>query len=149
MGVYNPTGSGGVHTDRIMSGGKRVAKGMGFAAAAASAAKKAGVPLKQGQAMVAAASRSASPAAKKANPNLKKVTMPGKKRSAATPIKKTSGNKGTKSNMQADGASGASGGGTKRARSAVNSKRQRIAGGTIKSSTGGKGTPSSSGSQAY
>lgn len=53
-------------------------KGMGFKAAAASAAKSAGVSPNAGAAIVAAASRNASPAAKKANPNLKKV-LPKKK----------------------------------------------------------------------
>jgi len=72
MSVYNPTGSGNVHTDRVMSGRKPVAKGMGFKAAAASVAKK-GVPAKQAKAIIAAGARSASPAAKKANPALKKV----------------------------------------------------------------------------
>jgi biotin carboxylase len=63
-------------------------KGMGFKAAAKSAAKSAGVPLKRGQAIVAAASLNASPAAKKANPNLAKVA--GKK---ATKVTKKSGSK--------------------------------------------------------
>jgi type IV secretory pathway VirJ component len=107
MSVYNPSGAGNVHVDRVISGGsgkgtkmaKKVAKkspvkitapvkmadrkGMGFAAAAAAAAKSAGVPLKQGQAIVAAASRNASPSAKKANPNLKKVV----KKAAPKPTK--------------------------------------------------------------
>jgi hypothetical protein len=104
MSVYNPTGSGNVHVDRIMgTGGKRVAaksggakpakpkaggakKGMGFKAAAANAAKSAGVPKAQGAAIVAAAARRASPAAKRANPNLKKVVVP-----------KTKGKRGGKS----------------------------------------------------
>ena len=63
------------------SGGKssgRSRKGMGFQAAAASAARSAGVSPKQGAAIVAATSRKASPAAKRANPNLKKVAMPKK-----------------------------------------------------------------------
>ena len=47
-----------------------MAKGMGFKAAATSAGKG---NYKKGAAIVAAASRKASPAAKKANPNLKKV----------------------------------------------------------------------------
>jgi 4-hydroxyphenylpyruvate dioxygenase-like putative hemolysin len=86
MSVYAPSGSGNVHVDRIMgTGGKKVAKakkGMGFQAAASSAAKSAGVSKQQGAAMVAAASRKASPAAKKANPNLSKVAMPKKGRAA-------------------------------------------------------------------
>ena len=47
-----------------------MAKGMGFKAAAISAGKG---NYKKGAAIVAAASRNASPKAKKANPNLKKV----------------------------------------------------------------------------
>lgn len=92
MSVYSPSGSGNVHVDTVMGGGKRVAatpkakrkaqpkRGMGFQAAASSAAKSAGVSPKQGAAIVAAASRSASPAAKAANSNLKKV--PAKKKAA-------------------------------------------------------------------
>jgi hypothetical protein len=49
-------------------------KGMGFAAAA----KATGKPKAQADAIIAAAARKASPAAKKANPNLKKVAMPKK-----------------------------------------------------------------------
>jgi len=52
-------------------------KGMGFAAAQKSIAKKQGIPMKNAGAILAAGARSASPAAKKANPNLKKVV--GKK----------------------------------------------------------------------
>jgi hypothetical protein len=99
VAVYAPSGSGGVHQDRIMgTGGRtRVAapkkaatakkaapkpgtakKGMGFPAAAAAAGRSSGKGPKAGAAMVAAASRRASPAAKKANPNLKKVAMPKK-----------------------------------------------------------------------
>lgn len=48
-------------------------KGMGFAAAAASVAKKQGVSKESASAIIAAGARKASPAAKKANPNLKKV----------------------------------------------------------------------------
>jgi hypothetical protein len=44
-------------------------KGMGFKAAV----KATGMPKKQGQAVIAASSRTASSKAKKANPNLKKV----------------------------------------------------------------------------
>jgi hypothetical protein len=51
---------------------------MGFAAAANAAGKSSGKGPKAGAAMVAAASRKASPAAKKANPRLKKVAMPKK-----------------------------------------------------------------------
>jgi hypothetical protein len=57
-----------------MAGAK---KGMGFAAAQKSIAKKQGIPMKNAGAILAAGARSASPAAKKANPNLKKVV--GKK----------------------------------------------------------------------
>ena len=48
-------------------------KGMGFKAAAASAAKSAGVSPERGGAIIAAGARKASPAAKRRNPNLKKV----------------------------------------------------------------------------
>lgn len=49
-------------------------KGMGFKAAAASVAKNEGVPVKNAQAIIAAGARKASPAAKKSNPRLKKVS---------------------------------------------------------------------------
>lgn len=48
-------------------------KGMGFAAAAASVQKKQGVSKESAAKIIAAGARNASPAAKKANPNLKKV----------------------------------------------------------------------------
>ncbi len=48
-------------------------KGMGFKAAQKDIAKKSGVPMKNAGAMLAASTRNASKAAKKANPNLKKV----------------------------------------------------------------------------
>jgi len=54
-------------------------KGMGFKAAQKSIAKKQGIPMKNAGAILAAGARKASPAAKKANPNLKKVAMPKKK----------------------------------------------------------------------
>lgn len=57
-----------------------MAKGMGFAAAAASAAKSSGESLANGAKMVAAGARKASPAAKQANPNLLKVAGAGKKK---------------------------------------------------------------------
>lgn len=50
-----------------------MAKGMGFKAAEKSIAKKEGVPMKNAGAILAASSRNASSAAKKANPNLRKV----------------------------------------------------------------------------
>ena len=53
-------------------------KGMGFKAAQRSIAKKQGIPMKNAGAILAAGARKASPAAKKANPNLKKVL--GKKK---------------------------------------------------------------------
>lgn len=53
-------------------------KGMGFKKAAASVAAKQGIPVKNAQAIIAAGARKASPAAKKKNPNLKKV-LPKKK----------------------------------------------------------------------
>ncbi len=48
-------------------------KGMGFKAAQASIAKKSGVSKKAAGAILANATRHASPAAKRKNPNLKKV----------------------------------------------------------------------------
>lgn len=54
-------------------------KSMGFAAAQKSIAKKQGISEKRAGAILAAGARKASPAAKKANPNLKKVLMPKKK----------------------------------------------------------------------
>lgn len=48
-------------------------KGMGFKAAAKSVAAKQNIPQEQANAIIAAGARNASPAAKKANPNLKKV----------------------------------------------------------------------------
>lgn len=48
-------------------------KGMGFKAAQKSIAKSAGVPMQNAGAILASSTRNASPAAKKANPNLKKV----------------------------------------------------------------------------
>lgn len=46
---------------------------MGFKAAASSIAKKEGVSKKAAGAILASSTRKASPAAKKSNPNLKKV----------------------------------------------------------------------------
>ena len=45
----------------------------GFESVAKKVAKKEGISLKAAEAIVASASRNASPAAKKANPNLKRV----------------------------------------------------------------------------
>ena len=53
-------------------------KGMGFAAAQKAIAKKSGVPMANAGAILASATRKASPSAKKTNPNLKKVAMPKK-----------------------------------------------------------------------
>ena len=50
-----------------------MAKGMGFKAAQKSIAKKSGVSMESAGAILASSTRKASPAAKKANPNLKKV----------------------------------------------------------------------------
>jgi hypothetical protein len=55
-----------------------VKKGMGFKAAQKNIAKKQGIPMERAGAILASATRKASPAAKKANPNLKKV-LPVKK----------------------------------------------------------------------
>lgn len=54
-------------------------KGMGFGAAAASIASKQGISKERAGAILAASARKASPAAKKANPNLKHV-LPAKKK---------------------------------------------------------------------
>ncbi len=51
----------------------KVKKGMGFKAAQKQIAAKQGIPMKSAGAILAAGARKASPAAKKANPNLKKV----------------------------------------------------------------------------
>lgn len=48
---------------------------MGFKKAAASIAKKQGIPMKNAGAILAAGARKASAKAKAANPNLKKVLM--------------------------------------------------------------------------
>lgn len=50
-----------------------MAKGMGFKAAQNSIARKSGVSKKAAGAILASATRKASPAAKRRNPNLKKV----------------------------------------------------------------------------
>lgn len=50
-----------------------VKKGMGFKAAQKNIASKQGVSMKDAGAILASASRKASPAAKRKNPNLKKV----------------------------------------------------------------------------
>lgn len=55
-----------------------MSKGMGFQAAQASIAKREGIPMKNAGAILASATRKASPAAKRKNPNLKKV-KPAKK----------------------------------------------------------------------
>lgn len=51
----------------------KVKKGMGFKAAQKSIVKKQGVSMEAAGAILAASARKASPAAKKKNPNLKKV----------------------------------------------------------------------------
>jgi hypothetical protein len=50
-----------------------VRKGMGFEAAARSIARREGVSMERARAILAAATRRASPEAKRRNPNLKKV----------------------------------------------------------------------------
>jgi len=50
-----------------------MAKGMGFKTAAKAVQKKEGVSAKSADKIIASASRNASPAAKKKNPNLTKV----------------------------------------------------------------------------
>lgn len=56
------------------AGERKMAKGMGFAAAARSVARRQGLPMKRARAIIAAGARNASAGAKKANPNLKKVS---------------------------------------------------------------------------
>lgn len=95
MGVYDPTGSGNAHTTQIISGGKRggkVAKGMGFKAAAAAVKAKSGVSQQAANAIIAAGARNASPAAKKKNPNLKKV-LPKKKSMGEVDLSETKAGK--------------------------------------------------------
>lgn len=53
---------------------------MGFAKAAASVARKENVPMARASAIIAAGARKASPAAIKANPNLKHVPGVGAKK---------------------------------------------------------------------
>ena len=55
-------------------------KGMGFKAAQKNIAKKQGIPMGRAGAILAAGARKASPAAKKKNPNLKKVKGKAKKK---------------------------------------------------------------------
>lgn len=52
---------------------KKARKGMGFEAAARGVAKRQGVSMERARAIIAAGARKASPAAKKRNPNLRKV----------------------------------------------------------------------------
>jgi hypothetical protein len=54
-------------------------KGMGFKAAQKQIAKKQGIPMERAGAILAAGARKASAAAKKKNPNLKKVKGVNKK----------------------------------------------------------------------
>jgi hypothetical protein len=61
----------GVTLDEVRRVG--VAKGMGFKAAQGQIAKKSGVSKERAGAILAASTRGASAAAKRANPNLKKV----------------------------------------------------------------------------
>ncbi len=56
-----------------------MAKGMGFKAAASSVAKKGGYSIKTADKIIAAGARKASAKAKKANPNLMKVSGVKKK----------------------------------------------------------------------
>ncbi len=77
------TGASAPETPADAAEGKKpnqLSAGMGFKAAAASAAKSAGVSPQAGAAMVAAASQGASSKAKAKNPNLKKVPTKGSTR---------------------------------------------------------------------
>lgn len=62
-----------------------MAKGMGFKKAQASIAKQSGVPMQNAGAILASASRNASPAAKKKNPKLKKVKGKAKAKAKTAP----------------------------------------------------------------
>jgi len=74
----------GASTNRSAKGRSGAKKGMGFKAAAKSVAARQGIPIDRANAIIAAGARKASPAAKKANPNLKKVTA-----KKASPRKRT------------------------------------------------------------
>jgi hypothetical protein len=52
---------------------KKARKGMGFEAAARQVAQKKGISMERARAIIASGARKASPAAKKRNPNLRKV----------------------------------------------------------------------------
>lgn len=56
-----------------MAAKKKVEKGMGFEKAQKQVAKRQGISEERAGAILASGARKASPAAKKANPNLKKV----------------------------------------------------------------------------
>jgi hypothetical protein len=59
---------------------KKAKKGMGFKKAQSQIAKKQGISMKSAGAILAAGARKASPAAKRKNPNLKKVKGKAKKK---------------------------------------------------------------------
>lgn len=59
---------------------KKARKGMGFKAAQAQIAARKGISADRAGAILASATRKASPAAKRRNPNLKKVKGAGMKR---------------------------------------------------------------------
>jgi hypothetical protein len=64
---------GGKKTTPVMKKGGKVTKGMGFKVAQKQIAKKQGLSMERAGAILAAGARKASPAAKRKNPNLKKV----------------------------------------------------------------------------
>jgi hypothetical protein len=64
---------GGKKATPVMKKGGKVTKGMGFKAAQKQIAKKQGLSMERAGAILAAGARKASPAAKRKNPNLKKV----------------------------------------------------------------------------
>ncbi len=68
-------------SEKFKKGGVKVGskKGMGFSAAQKTIAKKQGISMERAGAILASATRKASPKAKAKNPNLKKVKMPKKK----------------------------------------------------------------------
>ena len=62
-----------------MAAKKAMKKHPGFKVAAASIARKQGLPIQRAKAILAAGARKASPAAKRANPRLARVKMAKKK----------------------------------------------------------------------
>lgn len=119
-----------------------MAKGMGFKAAAASVQSKSGVPAKAAKAIIAAGARKASPAAKKANPNLNKV-KPAKKAMADPPKgNRERVNKPAKMAGKAGGAQCAEG--TPRQQRLAETARKRTSAAAMVKKTASKKLPSQS-----